>query len=70
MLLLINFGNNGWPFTLSGDNKKIHYEQAECALSEKAYLETIDILWNEGLTEEHENQIADTIEKLASNYRV
>ncbi len=64
------FGNSGWPFTLSEDHNKINYEQALCPQSEKACRETIVIWWNEGLTEEHANQIADAIDKLVTYYRV
>jgi len=63
------FGSSGWPFTLVESHGSINYEEEICPEAEKACRDSVVIWWNEGLTAEHANLIADAIDKVIANYR-
>jgi len=63
------FGSSGWPFTSPFARKEWSYEPGLCPKAEKACQETIVIPWNERITQQHVDLIADTIIAILNQYR-
>jgi len=63
------FGSSGWPFTLQETGNRADYEAELCPLAEQACRETIAIWWNEALTSEHTQLIAQAIGKVVNTYK-
>lgn len=55
------FGSSGLPFTSPYARKEWSYEPGLCSKAEKACRETIVLPWNERITQQHVDIIADTI---------
>lgn len=63
------FGSSGWPFTSPLARKEWSYEAGLCPEAEKACRETIMVPWNEKLTQQHVDLIADTIIDVLNRHR-
>ena len=64
------FGSSGLPFTSPYARKEWSYESGLCPKAEKACRETIVLPWNERITQQHVDSIADTIIAVLCQYEI
>jgi len=63
------FGSSGWPFTFQDADECADFEGELCPLAEEACRQTMVIWWNEALTSEHAELMAQAVAKVVNAYK-